>query len=62
MSPDNKYQYPCKENCLYINIPCEGECHETYPLKCGEKCIPNNGTCYVWDKEVNGLKRVNTPK
>jgi hypothetical protein len=48
MSPDNKYQYPCKENCLYINIPCEGECHESYPLKCGEKCIPNNGT---WAKK-----------
>jgi hypothetical protein len=61
LSPDDIAQFSCQDECQYTNLPCDGTCHKSNPKKCGRKCIPNNGTCYVWDSKLNGLKRVNDP-
>ena len=57
---DSNYQFECEGMCISTNAPCKGQCSDKRPKKCGDKCLPSDKVCYVWDKTINGLRKNDT--
>jgi len=38
------WRWDCDGECLKLNEPCNGKCHETQPKKCGEQCVKDDNS------------------